>query len=70
MHIPLKVGDKAVEVNVLLDNGAGGRFIHPKFVVRNQLITWHLPKAIPIYNVNKTPNKAGTITNLGEVGHC
>lgn len=62
IHIPLKLGDQAVEVKALLDSGAGGKSIHPKFVIRHRLITKKLLKPIKVYNVDNSPNIQGTIT--------
>lgn len=56
------MGNKAVTTQALLDSGAGGRFIHPKFVIRHRILTQKLQHPIPVFNVDNTPNKEGTIT--------
>ena len=40
---------------------AGGRFIDQNFVRRKKISTQLLHKPIPVYNVDGTPNKKGTI---------
>jgi hypothetical protein len=49
-------------VDALLDSGATGMFINRDYVKANQLTTRTLSKSIPVYNVDGTPNEAGSIT--------
>ena len=48
-------------VDSLLDSGATGMFIDVKYVRTQKLQTHPLPRAIPVYNIDGTPNKAGLI---------
>ena len=49
-------------VNALLDSGATGMFISRDYVKANRLTTRSLSTPIPVYNVDGTPNEAGSIT--------
>jgi hypothetical protein len=49
-------------VNALLDSGATGMFIDRDYVKANRLTTRTLSTPIPVYNVDGTPNEAGSIT--------
>ena len=48
-------------VNSLLDSGATGMFIDVEYVRTQKLQTHPLPDAIPVYNIDGTPNEAGSI---------
>ena len=48
-------------VNSLLDSGATGMFIDVEYVGTQKLQTHPLPHAIPVYNIDGTPNVAGSI---------
>ena len=48
-------------VTALLDSGATGLFLDVKFVKYHNLNTRKLSRAIPVYNVDKTFNKGGSI---------
>jgi hypothetical protein len=52
------------EESGLLDTGATESFIDHKTVVRLQLGTQKLPIPQPIYNIDGTNNKGGTITHV------
>src|SRR5882672_12245756 len=43
-------------INALIDSGATGRFIDIDYVRSKNLCTQHLPRAIPVYNVDGTLN--------------
>ncbi|OSX58722.1 hypothetical protein POSPLADRAFT_1118174, partial [Postia placenta MAD-698-R-SB12] len=45
-----------------IDSGATGIFISPRFVREHRLRTKPLPRPIPIFNVDGTPNKEALIT--------
>ena len=51
----------------LLDSGATGLFMNADFVKRNRLTTKLLSRPIPVYNVDGSPNKAGSISEVVEV---
>lgn len=63
LHIPIMAGKKDVEIKAFIDSGAGGIFIHPRLVIKLQLIQQPLAKQISVYNVNDSPNKMGKITH-------
>ena len=48
-------------VSSLLDSSATGMFIDAEFVRAEKLRTQPLPHAIPIYNIDGTPNELGSI---------
>ena len=45
-------------IDALLDSGATGMFIDIEFVWAERLKTHYLPHAIPVYNIDGTPNEA------------
>ena len=45
----------------MVDTGATGDFIDQDFVRNTKLPTHELSQPIPVYNVNGTPNEAGSI---------
>jgi hypothetical protein len=53
-----------VEESGLLDTGATESFIDHKTVIQLRLGTQKLPIPRPIYNVDGTNNKGGTITHV------
>jgi Retroviral aspartyl protease len=53
---------KEVETTVLLDTGAGGKFIDQNFVQNQKFEMKELKYPIEVFNVDGTPNKRGTIT--------
>ncbi|KAF5315388.1 hypothetical protein D9619_007461 [Psilocybe cf. subviscida] len=63
LSITLKAMDtgKRFLVDALLDSGATGLFLDVKFVKYHNLNTRKLPRAIPVYNVDGTLNKGGSI---------
>ncbi|KAG5729073.1 hypothetical protein E4T56_gene3112 [Termitomyces sp. T112] len=57
-------------VMALLDSRAMGLFLDSEFVKHHGLTMQPLPKPIPIYNINRTPNKAGTINSVVDLVLC
>jgi len=53
-----------MSVEALIDSGATGMFIDIEFVRSKNIRTHWLPRAIPVYNVDGTPNEAGHITEV------
>jgi Retroviral aspartyl protease len=53
---------KIVETTTLLDTGAKGKFIDQNFVWNQKIETKELKYPIEVFNVDRTPNKQGTIT--------
>jgi hypothetical protein len=64
MKIGLKTVDthKMVEVDALLDSGATGLFIDRALVKGNQITTCKLQHPIPVYNIDGSINRGGSIT--------
>ncbi|KZT63847.1 hypothetical protein DAEQUDRAFT_679649 [Daedalea quercina L-15889] len=65
LYIPLTVRGvhKDVDIEALIDSGAMATYIHPCLVIRLRLSTTPLARPIPVFNVDDTPNKKGTITH-------
>ena len=59
--IPIKISEKNVETDTLIDSGAGGKFINQNYARTLTLPLQNLIKPIPVLNVNGTLNKKGTI---------
>ena len=59
--IPIKIIEKNVEMETLVDSGAGGEFIDQKYARTLTLPLQNLTKLIPALNVDGTLNKKGTI---------
>jgi hypothetical protein len=58
---------EAKSIEALLDCGADGLFIDRDYVWENRLTAWALTCAIPVYNVDGTPNEAGSIREVVDV---
>ncbi|ESK94499.1 protease [Moniliophthora roreri MCA 2997] len=69
MHIPLqyKVGTKTIETKVLLDSGAGGRFISTGLAQTLGKRWIQLLEKIKVFNVDGTTNKTAWITHVVEL---
>jgi len=50
-----------LDVDTLIDSGATGQFIDAEFIKRERFKTQSLPHAIPVYNIDGTPNEASSI---------
>ena len=57
-------------MNALIDCSATGQFIDIGYVRSYELRTYRLPRAIPVYNVDGTPNEAGHITTVIDLDIC
>src|SRR5882724_3502128 len=53
-----------MSVEALIDSGATGMFIDIEFIRSKNIRTHQLHRAIPVYNVDGTPNEAGHITKV------
>jgi len=51
-------------VNSFVDSGATGEFINRHYAKSNRLHTQKLSEPIPVYNIDGTLNKAGSITEV------
>jgi len=49
-------------ISALIDSGSTSQFIEIDYVWSKNLCTQHLPRAIPVYNMDGTLNEAGYIT--------
>src|SRR5882757_3936371 len=56
-----------VSFMALLDCGATGLFVDQGFVDRNRITTRTLSRPIPVYNINRTLNEAGSIREVVDV---
>ncbi|KZT63408.1 hypothetical protein DAEQUDRAFT_638938, partial [Daedalea quercina L-15889] len=65
LYIPLTVRGvhKDVDIEALINSGAMATYIHPCLVIKLCLSTTPLARPIPVFNVDDTPNKKGTITH-------
>jgi hypothetical protein len=54
-------------ITSLIDSGATGNFIDREYVKANRLTTRTLSKPIPVFNVDGTPNEAGSITEVADL---
>jgi hypothetical protein len=67
--VEIESTDTAVKwcTQALIDCGAMGCFIDIEWAKLNNIPTRPLTKPIPVYNVDRTTNDAGTITNIADV---
>ena len=61
MHIPITL-DRTIETSALIDSGAEGTFIDKTFAHKHGIHLTPLNRPIPVYNVDGTRNKLGSIT--------
>ena len=59
--IPIKISEKNIETDTLINSGAGGEFIDQNYARTLTLPLQNLTKPIPALNVDRTLNKKGTI---------
>jgi len=66
--IPLRLNtidsNTPMSVEALIDSGATGMFIDIEIIRSKNIWTHRLPRAIPVYNIDGTPNEAGHITEV------
>lgn len=48
----------------MVDSGATTKFIHRRFIQQNRVKTRKLSKPIPLFNIDGTTNKDGTISEV------
>ena len=58
---------KDVTILALIDSGAMETYIHPREVIRLRLTLKKLARPIPVFNVDDTPNKKGSIWYTVEI---
>jgi hypothetical protein len=54
-------------VKALVDCGATGQFMDKEWARANKISTRSLPRPIPVFNVDGTPNEAGKIDEIADV---
>src|SRR5882724_2308502 len=64
LHLNTIDSNTPMPVEALIDSGATGMFIDIEFIRSKNIQTHWLPRAIPVYNVDGTPNEAGHITEV------
>ncbi len=69
LHIPITLtGDnRSVNTTTLLDSGATTNFINENFVQEHHIRTHDLPSPQPLFNVDGTLNKAGTVNKYASL---
>jgi transposase InsO family protein len=69
LEVEIQTTDTArtLRLSPLLDCGASGLFISQKYVEENRIPTRKLSRAIPVLNVDGTPNDAGAITEVADL---
>ena len=55
---------KVLSTKALIDSGCTGSSIDESFVQQHHIPTHKLPRSIPVYNANGTPNSRGAISNF------
>ncbi|KNZ73389.1 hypothetical protein J132_07688 [Termitomyces sp. J132] len=70
LNVEIKMTDtqQTCRVMALLDSRATG--LDLEFVKYHGLITQPLPKPIPVYNIDRTPNKASAINSMVNLVLC
>ena len=63
LYAPITVHGLKEDVTILalIDSGAMETYIHPRKVIQLRLIPKKLARPIPVFNVDDTPNKKGSI---------
>ena len=61
------IDQKTIKTKTLLDTGAGGKFIDQNFVRNQKIKMKNLEHPIEVFNVDRTPNKRGTITKYTQL---
>ena len=69
IDIELESTDSGVKhrTSTLVDCGATSLFIDEDYIRKNEIPTWTLNKAIPVFNVDGTSNEAGMIREVVKV---
>jgi hypothetical protein len=69
LDVEIETTDTALKCRMksLLNCGATGLFADTKYVCENDIPTCPLTKPIPVFNIDGTPNKAGTIRNVADL---
>lgn len=54
-------------VRAMLDSGATGLFINRRYAERLRIPTQRLRQELPLYNIDGSDNRAGTITHFAKL---
>ena len=65
-HIPVRLIGKQrhKDIVAMVDSGATTKFLHRRFVLENRVTTRKLARPIPLYNIDGTENRDGTISEV------
>ena len=65
-HIPvtLRGVHRTKDIVAMVDSGATATFIHRKFVEENKIRTRKLSRPVPLFNIDGTENREGSITHV------
>ena len=65
-HIPIRLIGKQRQKDLvaMVDSGATTKFLHRRFIERNRVQTRKLARPIPLYNIDGTENRDGTISKV------
>ena len=58
------VSNTPMLVEPFIDLGATGLFINIEYIQSKNIQTWSLPRVIPVYTIDGTPNEEGHITDV------
>ena len=64
MPIRLRGKQRSKDVVAMLNSGVTTKFLHRRFVEQNKVTTRKLAKPIPLYNIDGSENRDGTITEV------
>ena len=53
---------RTISLSAMIDSGASSSFINKNFIHKNNIKTHKLPKNIPLYNIDNSPNSIGLIS--------
>ena len=71
LHLQVEVESTETQrkygVRALVDSGATGLFIDREYVKSNQIPTTKLSKVVPVFNVDRTANTSGLISEVAEL---
>ena len=65
-HVPITISGvrRSKEVTAMIDSGASTLFINKRFVNENKVRTRRLKQPIPVYNIDGTLNRSGSIEEV------
>jgi hypothetical protein len=69
IDVEIETTDTAMKrnTNALVDCGSTGLFVDAKYVRANNISARRLTTPIPVYNVDRTANEAGAITEIADI---